>query len=76
MKMTRTDLRLPDRIHIFGASGSGTTSVASEIAGKYGHHRLDTDDFFWVPTDPPYREKRLRDQRLALLRQALLDSVP
>ena len=76
MKMTRTDRRLPDRVHIVGASGSGTTSLASEIAGKYGHHRLDTDDFFWVPTDPPYREMRPRDQRLALLRQALLDSVP
>lgn len=69
-------MQLPNRIHIFGASGSGTTSLASAIAGKHGHRRLDTDDFYWAATNPPYREKRPRDQRLALLRQALLGSVP
>lgn len=70
------EMQLPNRIHILGASGSGTTSLASAIGGKHGHRRLDTDDFFWVPTNPPYREKRPRDQRLALLREALLGSVP
>lgn len=69
-------MQLPNRIHIFGASGSGTTSLAAAIAGKHSHRCLDTDDFFWAPTNPPYREKRPRDQRLALLRQALLGSVP
>ena len=69
-------MELPDRIHIFGASGSGTTSLASTIAEKHGHRFLDTDDFFWAPTNPPYQEKRPRDERLAMLRQALLNSVP
>ena len=69
-------MRVPSRIHIFGASGSGTTSLAAAIARKHGHRHLDTDDFFWAPTNPPYREKRPRDQRLVLLRQALLGSVP
>jgi len=69
-------MQLPNRIHILGASGSGATSLASAIGGKHGHRRLDTDDFFWVPTNPPYREKRPRDQRLALLREALLGSAP
>jgi adenylate kinase family enzyme len=68
-------MQLPKRIHVFGASGSGTTSLASAIADKHGHSRLDTDDFFWAPTNPPFREKRPRDQRLALLREALLGSV-
>lgn len=63
---------LPDRIHIVGASGSGTTSLAVEIGGRYGHHHLDTDDFFWRPTDPPYREKRAREERLTSLRRARL----
>jgi len=67
---------LPNRIHIVGASGSGTTSLASAIATRYGHRHLDTDDFFWMPTSPPYREKRPREERLALLRQALLESGP
>jgi len=72
----RPGMQLPRRIHIFGASGSGTTSLASAIAGKHGHSHLDTDDFFWVPTNPPFREMRSPDQRLALLRQALPNPVP
>ena len=64
-------MRLPDRIHILGASGSGTTSLAAVLAARYGHRHLDTDGFFWVRTDPPYREQRPREERLALLRQAL-----
>jgi adenylate kinase family enzyme len=41
------------------------------MATRYGHRHLDTDDFFWERTDPPYRRKRPRAERLALLRQAL-----
>ena len=37
-------MRPPDRIHIVGASGSGTTSLAGELATRYGHRHLDTDD--------------------------------
>jgi adenylate kinase family enzyme len=62
---------LPNRIHILGASGSGTTSLAVTLAARYGHRHLDTDDFFWVRTDPPYREPRPREERLAFLRHAL-----
>ena len=64
-------MRLPRRIHIFGASGSGTTTLASALAARHGHRHLDTDEFFWLPTDPPYREIRPREARLALLRRAL-----
>ena len=62
-----------DRIHIFGASGSGTTSLASALAVAHGHRHLDTDDFYWFPTDPPFREVRPREARLALLRSALAE---
>ena len=46
-------MRPPDRIHIVGASGSGTTSLAGELATRYGHRHLDTDDYFWLRTVPP-----------------------
>jgi len=62
------------RIHIVGASGSGTTSLAAAIAARHGHRHLDTDDFYWLPTDPPYRENRPREARFALLRDALAES--
>jgi adenylate kinase family enzyme len=64
-----------NRIHIMGASGSGTTSLAVEMAMRYGHRHLDTDDFFWMRTDPPYREKRPAEERRALLRQAFREAT-
>ena len=67
-------MRLPNRIHIVGASGSGTSSLAVEMTTSDGHRHLDTDDYFWLQTVPPYREKRPREERLALLRQAARDS--
>lgn len=62
---------VPNHIHILGASGSGTTTLAARIAARYGHCHLDTDDFYWLPTQPPFREKRPRNERLALLQRAL-----
>jgi adenylate kinase family enzyme len=67
-------LQMPDRIHIFGASGSGTSSLASALAARHGHRHLDTDDFYWFPTDPPYEHARPREVRLALLASALAQS--
>lgn len=65
---------MPGHIHIFGASGSGTTSLASALAARHGHRHLDTDDFYWLPTNPPYRHVRPRELRLDLLRRALAES--
>lgn len=62
------------RIHILGASGSGTTSLASALAAKHGHRHLDTDDFFWLPTEPPFQTPRPREVRLTRLRAALVES--
>ena len=67
-------MQLPNRIHIVGASGSGTTSLAVEIARRYGYRHLGTDDYYWLRTVPPYREKRPEEERLALLRQAFSES--
>ncbi len=36
-------MQLPNRIHILGASGSGTTSLAVTLASRYGRRHLDTD---------------------------------
>ena len=70
----RTDRSLPDRIHVFGASGAGTTSLGELISHKYRHRHLDTDDFYWVPTDPPFREKRPPEERLRLLDLSMAES--
>ena len=66
---------MPGRIHIFGASGSGTSSLAAALAARHGHRHLDTDDYFWLPTEPPYQQPRPREARLGLLRSALARSA-
>ena len=58
-------------IHITGASGAGTTTLAKAICARYGHTHLDSDDFFWEDTDPPYTRKRAMEDRQTLLSQAL-----
>ncbi len=63
---------MTQRIHIFGASGSGVTTLAKSVALKTGYHHLDTDDFFWIRTDPPFRTVRERAERQELLHQALM----
>ncbi|TAU85530.1 ATP-binding protein [Rhizobium leguminosarum] len=54
-------------IHVMGASGSGTTSLGRALAEKLDIAHLDTDDFFWLPTDPPFTTPRDADERIGLL---------
>ena len=66
--------RLPDHIFITGASGSGTTTLGSAIADRHGHRHLDTDDYLWEPSDPPYTTLRAPIDRIRLM-EAELDGV-
>lgn len=61
------------RIHITGAACSGTTTLGAALAETLGVVFLDTDDFFWHATDPPYTDKRPVAERLALMRKAMGD---
>lgn len=56
-------------IHIFGASGAGTTTLAKKIACETGWFFMDTDDYFWLHTDPPFTHKRDLEERLALMKK-------
>ena len=55
------------RIHILGASGSGTTTLGRALAACLQCPHFDTDDYFWVLTDPPYTHQRARTERQQLL---------
>jgi adenylate kinase family enzyme len=55
------------RLHVMGASGSGATTLAQALAKRLQRPHFDSDDYFWEPTEPPYRRKREREQRLAML---------
>ena len=55
-----------------GASGSGTTTLARALANHWSVPHADADDYFWVPTDPPYVVKRPESDRLALMRDVFV----
>jgi adenylate kinase family enzyme len=57
-------------IHITGASGSGVTTLGRALAARLGAAHLDTDGFYWLPTDPPFHERRALPDRLEMLEQA------
>lgn len=45
------------KILIFGASGSGTTTLGKEIEKRTNYKHLDVDDYYWKKTEPPFHEK-------------------
>jgi adenylate kinase family enzyme len=61
----------PPRIHVTGASGCGVSTLGAALAGRLGCAHLDTDGFYWQPTDPPYRKSRPIAERLALIEAAM-----
>jgi adenylate kinase family enzyme len=63
----------PCRIHITGASGAGVTTLGRALGGSLAIPHHDTDDYFWLPTCPPYRDKRDIGDRLWLMREVFLD---
>jgi adenylate kinase family enzyme len=64
-------MALADRIHLFGASGSGVTTLGAAIGERFGHSLLDVDDYFWEPTNPPFRNIREVTARQRMLADAL-----
>ena len=58
-------------IYVYGASGAGASTLGRAIAESYGYRQLDTDDYFWLPTDPPFVRSRERAERVRLLRADL-----
>jgi adenylate kinase family enzyme len=61
-------------VHILGASGSGTSTLGRALAEQLSVPFHDTDAFYWLPTDPPFRQKRDVPERCRMLRAALSQS--
>ena len=58
---------MKNRIHIFGASGSGTTTIARAVSENLGYNHFDTDKFYWYPTEQPFTKSRPIEERLRLM---------
>ena len=61
-------------IHIYGASGSGTSTLGRKISQELGYKFMDTDDYFWLPTNPQYTTKRSKAERLDLMRKDISEN--
>jgi adenylate kinase family enzyme len=57
------------RIYITGASCAGVTTLGKALADRLAVAHLDVDDFYWMPTDPPFTSKRHPDERVRLIRE-------
>tara|TARA_R110001592_G_scaffold127930_1_gene339922 strand:+ start:3107 stop:3667 length:561 start_codon:yes stop_codon:yes gene_type:complete len=51
------------KVLIFGASGSGTTTLGKEIEKNTDFIHLDVDDYYWKKTEPPFQEKIALSER-------------
>ncbi|AHG20545.1 hypothetical protein Z042_13605 [Chania multitudinisentens RB-25] len=60
-----------NKIHIMGASGSGTTSIAARLGNITGYQHIDTDDIYWQDTTPPFSVARECPERQRRLLSAL-----
>lgn len=59
------------RVHIMGASGSGTSTLGHSLAEAVGATHLDTDTHYWAPSRVPFTRKRAIPERISLLGAAL-----
>ena len=57
------------RIHLTGASGSGVTTLGRALADRLALPHHDSDDYFWLPTAPPYQTVRAAADRLRLMHE-------
>jgi adenylate kinase family enzyme len=62
---------MPHGIIVFGASGSGTTTLGRELARMLNFTHFDADDFFWAESYIPFSMKRPREDRISRLLAAI-----
>lgn len=55
------------RINVLGASGSGATTVGKSLASLFCIPHFDCDDYFHLPSDPPFQKPRPAKERCRLL---------
>lgn len=59
------------RIHLFGASGCGATTLGAALGQRLGVPHLEADDYYWLPTDPPFTDKYPKEERWRRIRERL-----
>lgn len=57
----------PMQINIFGASGSGSTTLGKALGQKLNYPAFDGDQYFWMPSEIPFTMKRNPQERNAMI---------
>ncbi len=60
------------RLHIFGASGSGVTTLGKSLSEELNLTYFDSDDYFWEKSNPPFTIRRDPEIRNKLISEELL----
>jgi len=55
------------KLHLFGAARAGVTTLGETLCAQLGVPYFDTDTYFWLPTEPPFTQRRPAAARDALL---------
>lgn len=61
-------------IHIYGASGSGTSTLGKKLSEELGYRWMDTDDYYWMPTKTPYTKKRKAEERVEMMKRDIISA--
>lgn len=59
------------RINIVGASGTGKSTLAKALSERLGVPLFESDDYYHLPSDPPYSKQRPLKDRLRLIKRDL-----
>jgi adenylate kinase family enzyme len=59
------------RINILGASGTGVTTMGKQLADTLEIIYIDSDNYFWEQTDPPFTLRRNSQERNQMIRDKL-----
>jgi len=56
------------KIHVMGASCAGSTTLGNTLAKRLGYTYLDTDAYYFVPSDIPFSVRRDPAERIAMMK--------
>lgn len=62
------------KLHIFGASGSGITTLGKALSLQMGIPYLDSDNFFWEPSSPSFTKRQNPIGRNEMVQKAFQNS--
>lgn len=55
------------RVYLTGASCSGVSTLGCALSKHFNIPQIDVDDYYWMPTNPPFSTKRPPEERVRLI---------